>query len=119
MAFDVERPFAPDATRFKASSRFYDLLAYERWLFDTASPSSPSSYLFLEPRLRFFPEPDDVIVLIAGVRLERRGKLAVLQHPESGTRLPLEGLELSVVERILGSLDGARSLIAAQVFAEV
>jgi hypothetical protein len=118
MGGNVELRAAVLGPPFEASPRLYDLLAYERWLSDPAAPSSPSSYLFLEPRLRFFPEADDVIVLIAGVRLERRGKLAVLQHPESGTRLPLEGLELPLVERILANLDGKKSLLATQIASE-
>jgi hypothetical protein len=96
----------------------YDLLAYEHWLREQKpGTASQSSYLFLEPRVRFCPEPDDRLTLVNGVSLRREGKRAVLYHAATDTKAPVEGLDVALVERIISAIDGTHSLLAIQLLA--
>jgi hypothetical protein len=96
----------------------YDLLAYEQWLRERGQSPSRESYLFLEPRVRFSPEPDDRLCLVKGATARREGKRVSITHNATGAKVFVEGLELSLVERILSAIDGTHSLLAAQLTAQ-
>lgn len=100
---------------FEASELPYDLLAYERWLGALATTAGAESYLYLEPRVRFAPEPDDALELDPRVRLTQVGQNAVLEHTPTGTRLPVDSVPFAVAQQILQAMDGHRSLIATQL----
>ncbi len=95
----------------------YDLLAFEQWRNNGTREQMAESYLFLEPRVRFLPEPDDVLMLTAQSSIEHQAGKLCLSHRPSGTRVSLAGLDVAVAERIVKSIDGQRSLIAVQLAA--
>ncbi|MGC4068999.1 MAG: hypothetical protein QM784_31000 [Polyangiaceae bacterium] len=94
-------------------------MRYERWLSEQAATASPSSYLFFEPRLRFFPEADDILVAIPEVRLERSHSTVVLVHRSTRSRVNLDGLAPEVAERIWSHIDGKASVFGVQRRAQV
>jgi hypothetical protein len=102
-----------------AANALYDSLQYEHWLREVEAKSSPSAYLFFEPRLRFFPEADDILVLVPEVKLERSRDTAVLVHTPTRTRVPLEGLEADAALRISSHVDGEHSVFGVQRRAKV
>lgn len=95
----------------------YDLLAFEQWRNHATSEQPTENYLFLEPRVRFSPEPDDVLMLTAASTLEHHAGNLCLSHIPSGARVVLGQLDAAVAERIVKSIDGQRSLISVQLTA--
>jgi hypothetical protein len=102
-----------------AANALHDALRYERWLSEQGATTSPASYLFFEPRLRFYPEADDVLVAVPQIELVRGRSSVSLVHAPTGTRVVLDGLEESAAERIWNHVDGTSTVFGIQRRAQV
>lgn len=106
-------PLDPFGQRIGALLAFpSELLEFQRWL--ALQPSAPTverDYLFSEPRPRFEPRKDDVVTLLPGLELKRRGGVTFLASDEPKVELEIGGVSGRDAERIIGAIDGARCLL--------
>jgi hypothetical protein len=93
-----------------------ELAELERWLAAERGrrDAAERDYLFGEERLRFEPRREDVVVALAGLEVSERAGGALVRSAEAGLEASLDGVGRAEVERILGALDGTRTLLEAR-----
>jgi hypothetical protein len=91
----------------------WEVFGYERWVEEQVRQASGPSddYLFGEQIARFIPDDADVLVALAGLRVEdARGGAVVRLSQEKTVTVP--SLDAQRVRRILEAIDGVRALAA-------
>ena len=96
-----------------------ELAAYQAWLAEQRSQNRAKDYLFSDPKPRFEPRKDDVVVALPGLCVQRKGGRSLLSCSNPAVELPLPGLGAREAERILAAFDGKRCLLEARWKAEV
>lgn len=88
-----------------------ELAAYQAWLVEQGSRKQPRDYLFSDPKPRFEPRKDDVVIAMPGLSVRRKGGRTLLTSTNPPVDLPLAGLGAREAERILSAFDGTRCLL--------
>jgi len=96
----------------------WEVLEYRAWLAQQPSPrDSARNYLFEEPRVRFRPEPGDLLVSESDVRVTAERDGLALAAPRASSALSIPGFgaeQREPVVELLRALDGQRPLAAVR-----
>ncbi|HWO08167.1 MAG TPA: hypothetical protein VNN80_01765 [Polyangiaceae bacterium] len=94
----------------------WEVLEYRAWLGRQPSARDAArGYLFEEPRVRFRPEPADILVAERDVQVALAGSCVTLTAPRASGAVRVDGLAPSqreIVVGLLAELDGQRPLAA-------
>jgi hypothetical protein len=94
----------------------WEVLEYRAWLGQQPSTRGPvRDYLFEEPKVRFRPEPGDLLVAERDVQVTTTGQGLTLTAPRASSAVSVAGLgaaERETVVGLLAELDGQRPLAA-------
>lgn len=90
----------------------YDLLAYQRYVAEAYSTlREREAYLLYEPKIRFQPEGDDVLVRLPELEIRATDAGTFAYHADTQTSIALPGITAEKARKILEGLDGARTLL--------
>lgn len=92
----------------------WELLEYERWV-ATEARASRDDYLFAEARARFEAWDEDVVRVPGELEVHAKGGTCTVSSRQLGGGVPVEGVARSALERVLGLIDGTRTLAELRV----
>lgn len=92
-----------------------ELAMYRRWMAEDRGSPKQRDYLFADPRVRFEPHNEDVLVALPGLSVEPRGGNARLRSVNPPAVLDISGVDTPESRRILAAIDGANTLVEARL----
>ncbi len=110
-------PLVWDVSRIDAVLEVpWEALEYQRFLTQSAErESSGDSYLFSEPRVRFEPWPEDVLVAAGDIKIREDEEGVKLSSPALAAPLAVPDVDREDVARVLQAIDGETTLAELRV----
>ncbi|MBW2528769.1 MAG: hypothetical protein JRI23_31630 [Deltaproteobacteria bacterium] len=96
-----------------------ELFEYQQWLQQRRQErSGERDYLMAESAPRFEPRKDDRVAALDGLEVVGNGTDVRLRTPVASAEIAVPGVKRSVVERLVGAIDGRRTLLEVSWRAE-